>query len=175
MKALKYAMLLLVAAALACAGFWLFASAGRKACPLQIACLSITNSSTGGQLAVFSVSNSTSREVVYMGQGASQPCYSLTEYIPLNPHTILVTNYNQDRRTNARPAALSGHSSLSFEVYIPSGVTGAVLGVDYEQQRNRLEEKARSVVESYGGRLPSRNLWRTVEMRQTFFEQAHQR
>lgn len=168
-------MLLLVAAVLVCAGFWLVAGSSRRTCPLKIVCLSITNRSTGEQFALFSVSNCTSRDVVYMGQEASQPCYSLTEYIPLDSHTILVTNYNLDRRTNARPATLWGHSSLSFEVYVPSGITGAVLSIDYEKQRSRLEEKARSVVESYGKRLPSRNPWTTVEVRQPFSEQGHQR
>jgi hypothetical protein len=174
MKTLKYGMFLLIAAALACGGFWLCTGASRKACPLKITCLSITNSGSGGQWALFSVSNCTSREVVHMGQqGPAQPCYSLTEYIPVDPHSVLVTNYNQDRRTNARPATLWGHSSLSFEVYIPSGVTGAVLSIDYQKQRSRLEEKARSIVESYGRRLPSRNPWTIVEVRQPFSEQAH--
>lgn len=110
-----------------------------------------------------------------MGHEASEPCYSLMEYIPLNSDTILGTNYNQDHRTNARPATLWGHSSLSFEVYVPSGVTGAVLSIDYQKQRSRLEEKARSVVEGYGKRLPSKNPWTTLEVRQPFSEQARWR
>ncbi len=107
MKTLKYGMLLLIAVVLACAGFWLFSGVSRKWYPLTLTCLSITNTGSGGQVALFTVSNSTSREVVYLGQpGPPQPCYSLLEYIPLAPNVILATNYNQDRRTNARSATL---------------------------------------------------------------------
>ncbi len=173
MKKLKYGMPMLIVAILACTGFWLLADP-RRTCPVKLVCLSITDTSTGGQLALFSLSNCTSREVVYMGREGSQPCYSLMQYIRLDPHNILGTNYNQDHLTNARQATLWGHSSLSFEVYVPSGVTGAVLSIDYQKQMSPLEEKARSFVESYGRQLPSRNPWTTLEVRQPFSDQAHQ-
>jgi hypothetical protein len=96
MRKLKYGMLLLIVAILACTAFWLLTGPGRKTCPLKLVCLSITNSSssTGGQLAVFSLSNCTSREVVYMAQEGSRPWYSLMQYIRLDSHSVLGTNYN---------------------------------------------------------------------------------
>jgi hypothetical protein len=167
MKRLKWGVLALLAVGLAWSVFQVFSRPGSGVSPLKLTFLGMTNDA-GRECALFNVSNYTGRTVVYMSDGTALPLYLLFHRIPLDAHTIFMTNYNWNGFAKARPADLRSHGSLTFQVYIPPGVTNAELLLSYEAEKNRLKEKAREVVESYGGQLPVSTPWKSIRMKQPF-------
>jgi hypothetical protein len=158
----------MAAVAIACGVFLAVSRGFHRTAPVTLSYLSVSNNNSGVQFAFFTVSNCTSRGVDYMSDGTPQPCYSMMEWLPLDANTVLVTNYNLEQQVHAKPATLPPHSSLTFPVCVPSGVTGAVLRVEYRQHRSHLEEKALKLVETYVRRLPSSNPWKNAEVQQPF-------
>lgn len=168
MRPFKWSILLLIATALGWGGYQFLTKKHPKPAPLELEFLSVSNNN-GMQIALFSVSNCTSRTVKYLSDGKRLPYYSLTEYLPEDHNVIRVTNYNLASFTNVRPAALPPYGCLTLPVTIPSGVTNAALQIHYEIQKSRLEDKARDLMNTYGGALPASIAWTSLEVKQPFW------
>ncbi len=137
--------------------------------PLTLQLIGATNDSRGNQYAYFCLSNSSGKEIVYLGDGTSLPYYQLIERRTLDAsnRVFLATNHNLGQFFAAKQARLPRNSSVSFPVHIPSGVTGAVLQLSYLRPAGGLQESVRDLVHTFSRGLSSK-AYQTIEVKHPF-------
>jgi len=142
--------------------------------PVTLQLISTPREGVASQLSYFCLSNKSVRPVVFLGDASGLPSYLLVESLELSPmnRSFLLTNYNQARLSESRQATLPPHSSVSFPVQIPSGVTNAILQVHFMRPKTRLESWFRSWYRRLTNR--SSQAYDSISMHQPFTRNVEQ-
>ena len=137
--------------------------------PLTLQLIGATNDSRGNHYAYFCLSNSSGKEIVYLGDGTSLPYYHLIERRTLDASNriFLATNHNLNQFFAAKQAKLPRDSSISFPVHVPSGVTGAVLQLSYLRPTGSLQESVRNLINVFSGGSSSK-AYQAIEVKHPF-------
>ena len=102
--------------------------------PVSLLFMGYTNDASGKRLGIFCMSNQTSRQIHYIGDGPSLPSYGLMWEPPTgDPMVGMITNLRSGFRYSPTKLCLEPHAGVVFLVELPVGIYGRTVTVSYER------------------------------------------